>query len=328
MRNDRRTVVKGLAATLTAPLFVAAAAAQTTADFPNKPITLIMPWPAGGGIDIWYRQLAEVAGKILGQPVVVDNRTGGSGTSGPAAMAANAKPDGYTLSQIPVTVHRFPAMQKTTYDPVKDFTYVIHTSGYTFGVVVKADSPVKTFKDLIEFARANPGKMTYATPGAGTSLHIGMEQIAQQASVKFTHVPFKGGPESLAALQGGHVMANADATGWAPMVEAGQFRLLVLWTAERNPRFKDVPTLRELGLNFVIDSPFGIAGPKGIPPAIVQKLHDAFAKALDDPSVEALMRKFDYPKRYMNSADYTRFVQEVVAEQKAIVEKLGLSRKE
>ncbi len=324
----RRDVIKGIGAGLTAPAIISQAAAQSASGFPNKPITLIMPWPAGGGIDIWYRQLAEVAGKILGQSVVVDNRVGGSGTAGPATMAANAKPDGYTISQIPVTVHRFPSMPKTTYDPIKDFTYIIHTSGYTFGVVVRGDSPLKTFKDLIEFARANPGKLTYATPGAGTSLHIGMEQIAQQAGVQFTHVPFKGGPESLAALEGGHVMANADATGWTPMVEAGKARLLVLWTADRNPAFKDAPTLKELGLNFVIDSPFGIAGPKGMDPAIVQKLHDAFAKALDDPSVVDLMRKFHYPKRYMGPADYAAFVKEVVAEQKQIVEKLGLAKKD
>ncbi len=301
--------------------------AQGAKDFPSKPITLIMPWPAGSGVDLWHRAMADAAGKLLGQPVVVDNRVGGSGTSGPAGMAAAAKPDGYTIAQMPVTLFRLPHMQKTPYDPLKDFTWILHTSGYTFGVVVRADSPFKTFNDVIEFARANPGKFTYATPGAGTSLHIGMEQIAQKAGVKFTHVPFKGGPEGWAAVEGGHVMADADASGWAPLVDAGKFRLLCIWTEKRNPRWPDVPTLNELGFGLILDSPFGLAGPKGMDPAVVQKLHDAFKAALDDPKVVELMAKYDYPKRYMNSADYAKFAKQQYDEQRGVVDQLGLAKK-
>ncbi|HQS17686.1 tripartite tricarboxylate transporter substrate binding protein [Reyranella sp.] len=313
-----------LAAGLLAPSVLQAQGAK---DFPSKPITLIMPWPAGSGVDLWHRAMADAAGKLLGQPVVVDNRVGGSGTSGPAAMAAAAKPDGYTIAQMPVTLFRLPHMQKTPYDPMKDFTWILHTSGYTFGVVVRADSPFKTFKDVIEFARANPGKFTYATPGAGTSLHIGMEQIAQKAGVKFTHVPFKGGPEGWAALEGGHVMADADATGWAPLVDAGKFRLLCIWTEKRNPRWPDVPTLNELGFGLILDSPFGLAGPKGMDPAVVKKLHDAFKAALDDPKVAELMAKYDYPKRYMSTADYAKFAKQQFDEQRAVVDQLGLAKK-
>jgi tripartite-type tricarboxylate transporter receptor subunit TctC len=301
--------------------------AQGAKDFPSKPITLIMPWPAGSGVDLWHRAMADAAGKLLGQPVVVDNRVGGSGTSGPASMAAAAKPDGYTIAQMPVTLFRLPHMQKTPYDPMKDFTWILHTSGYTFGVVVRADSQFKSFKDVIEFARANPGKFTYATPGAGTSLHIGMEQIAQKAGVKFTHVPFKGGPEGWAALEGGHVMADADATGWAPLVDAGKFRLLCIWTEKRNPRWPDAPTLNELGFGLILDSPFGLAGPKGMDPAVVQKLHDAFKAALEDPKVVELMAKYDYPKRYMNTADYAKFAQQQFDEQRGVVDQLGLAKK-
>ena len=313
-----------LAAGLLAPSVLQAQGAK---DFPSKPITLIMPWPAGSGVDLWHRAMADAAGKLLGQPVVVDNRVGGSGTSGPAAMAAAAKPDGYTIAQIPVTLFRLPHMQKTPYDPMKDFTWILHTSGYTFGVVVRADSPFKTFKDVIEFAKANPGKFTYATPGAGTSLHIGMEQIAQKAGVKFTHVPFKGGPEGWAALEGGHVMADADATGWAPLVDAGKFRLLCIWTEKRNPRWPEVPTLNELGFGLILDSPFGLAGPKGMDPAVVKKLHDAFKAALDDPKVAELMAKYDYPKRYMSTADYAKFAKQQYDEQRVVVDQLGLAKK-
>src|SRR4029077_7378761 len=154
-------------------------------NFPTKPVTLIVPWPAGGGTDIGMRALGDATQKHLGQPVVIENRPCASGTLGPAQMAATSKPDGYTVAQIPITVLRFPATNKTSYDPATDFSYILGVTGYTFGVVVKADSPWKTFQDLMADAKPNPGKIKYATPGAGTSLHIGMEQIAKQQGIKW-----------------------------------------------------------------------------------------------------------------------------------------------
>ena len=184
-----------------APLLAALAlcGAAQAQDYPVKPVTLIVPWPAGGSTDIAMRAIADAAAKHLGQPIVVDNKAGGSGTVGPATMAAAAKPDGYTIAQMPITVFRLPLMQKTTWDPLKDFTYVVHLTGYTFGVTTSAESPFKTWADVVAYAKQNPGKVTYATPGAGTSLHIGMEQIAAKAGIKLTHVPFKGGAETNAA---------------------------------------------------------------------------------------------------------------------------------
>lgn len=295
LKNATAAIVfTGIAIGGLAPVVLTSSAmSQEVAKFPEKPITLILPLPAGSAIDIWNRALAEAASKSLGQPIVVDNRAGGTGTAAPAAMAATAKPDGYTISMIGTSLFRFPFMQKTTYDPLRDFTYIINLTGVTWGVVVRADSPFKTFDDLIVFARTNPGKLTYATLGTGSSAHLGMEQIAHQAGVKLTHVPFKGGPESWAALEGGHVMAVADPTGWAPMVNAGKFRLLVLWTAERNSRWPTVPTLKEAGFNFVIDTPVGLAGPKGMDPAVVKRLHEAFKGALDDPRVVELAKTYD-----------------------------------
>jgi tripartite-type tricarboxylate transporter receptor subunit TctC len=301
------------------------ARAEDPAAFPSRPITLIMPWAAGTGIDLWHRAMGEVVAAKLGQPVVVENRTGASGTAGPAVMAATGKPDGYVISHIPITIFRIPFTQKVTWDPIKDFSYIIHLSGFLFGVTVRADSPLKSFKDLIEFARANPGKLTYGSPGAGTSLHIGMEQIALKAGVRFTHVPFNQGSE--AALLGGHIMCNSGGASWWPHLQAGTMRLLVIWTKSRNPRVPGVPTLEEEGFPFVFDSPFGIAGPRGIHPDIVKKLHDAFKIALGDPKPREIMTRYDYVERYMGSADYTRFVAEQVADQKATVERLGLAMK-
>ena len=151
-----------------APLLAALAlcGAAQAQEYPAKPVTLIVPWPAGGSTDIAMRAIAVAAAKHLGQPIVVDNRAGGSGTVGPATMAAAAKPDGYTIAQMPIPVFRLPLMQKTTWDPLKDFTYVVHLTGYTFGVTANAESQFKTWADVVEYAKQNPGKVTYATPGA------------------------------------------------------------------------------------------------------------------------------------------------------------------
>src|SRR5687767_14498618 len=138
-------------------VFAVVAHAQTFSQtFPTKPITLICPWSAGGGTDLHLRKLAELASKHLGQPVIVENRPGGSGMNGPATMAKTARPDGYTISQLAITAFRMPHMQKVEWDPLNDFSYIIGVSGYTFGIVVKADSPLKSFSDLIAYAKANP----------------------------------------------------------------------------------------------------------------------------------------------------------------------------
>ena len=180
---------------------------------------------------------------------------------------------------------------------------------------------------MIKFAKENPGKVTYATPGAGTSLHIGMEQIAAKSGVKFTQVPFKGGAETNAAVLGGHTTLQADSSGWKGLVEAGQLRLLMIWTDKPSPNYPGVPTLQQLGYPFVFDSPFGIAGPKGMDPKIVAILHDAFKKAIDDPAVQATLKKYDMVVNYKNTADYVKFVAEVTATESKVVEMLGLKKK-
>jgi tripartite-type tricarboxylate transporter receptor subunit TctC len=320
----RNIVTQALAAAVVA----AAATTAMAQSYPTKPITMIVPWPAGGSTDVAMRAIAEGASKILGQPIVVDNKAGASGTLGPATMAATAKPDGYTVAQMPITVMRLPLMQKVSWDAEKSFTYIIHLTGYTFGITAKADGPFKKWQDVVDFAKANPGKVTYATPGSGTSLHIGMEQIAEVAGIKLTQVPFKGGAETNAAVLGGHTTLQADSTAWKPLVDAGQLRLLAIWTAERSKIWKDVPTLKELGYPFVFDSPFGLAGPKGIDPKIVEILHDAFKKSLEDPATIAALERYDMVPRYMNTADYNAFVKQVISQETAALGKIGLLKKD
>lgn len=273
------------------------------------------------------RVLAETTSKYLGQPVVIENKAGGSGTVGGATMAATAKPDGYTVSQIPITIFRLPYMMKVTWDPLKDFTYIIHLTGYTFGVVVKADSPWKTWNEFIAYAKSNPAKVTYATPGAGTTLHITMETIAMRQGIKWIQVPMKGGGETTPAVLGGHVTATADSTGWAPQVDAGHLRLLVTWGNQRTKKWPDVPTLKELGFGIVSNSPFGIAGPKGMDPKVVKILHDAFKKGMEDPAYLKILERLDMEPFYKNTEDYVKYVKEMCEEEKVIVDKLGLRKK-
>ena len=249
----RRKFMGAGAATMAGSVFPISAIAQGIADYPNRPITLIVPWAAGSGIDILHRTLAEAASKHLGQPMVVDNRSGAGGTAGPATMAALAKPDGYTISHVPIGVFLLPLQQKVSWNPLTDFTFIIHLSGFPTGLVVKSESPFKSFRDLISFARANPGSLTYGSPGAAGSLHIGMEVIARQEGVQLTHVPFNAGIEI--AVVGGHIMAAASGLPvMKPLIEAGQLRALTVFTAERRPWLSDVPTMRDLGYDFVLDA--------------------------------------------------------------------------
>ena len=315
---------RGFWAALGAVLFTLSGSAFAQA-FPAKPVTLICPWPAGGGTDLHLRKLGEIAARHLGQPVVIENRPGGSGMNGPATMAKTAKPDGYTISQLAITAFRVPHMQKVDWDPINDFTYIIGVSGYTFGIVVKADSPFKTFNDLIAYAKANPGKLSYGTPGTGTSLHLAMEEIAVKTGVQFLHVPFKGQADSAQALMGGHIMAQVDSTGWGRQVDAGTFRLLAT-LGDRRTRW-NAPTVKELGVDTVSNSPYGLVGPKGMPQAVVKRLHDAFKAAIDEPEHMKTLQQLDQLYWYKSSEDYAKWAAETLKAERATIERVGLLAK-
>jgi tripartite-type tricarboxylate transporter receptor subunit TctC len=319
-----RTVARTAAMAAAIALAVCAATALGE-PFPAKPLTLICPWPAGGTTDTHLRKFAEVAQKYLGQPVVIENKPGGGGMIGPAQMAHLAKPDGYTVSQLPITAFRLPHQRAVDWDALKDFTYIIGITGYTFGVVVRADSPFKTFNELIAYARAHPGQLSYATPGTGTSPHLLMEEVAMKTGVKFLHVPFKGFAEGSQALLGGHVMAHSDSTGWGRFVDAGQVRLLVTFGEKRTKW--DAPTAKELGYDIVSYSPYGIVGPRGMDAAVVRMLHDAFRKALDDPEHLKTLAQLDQVYWYRSSADYARWAAETLAAERATIERVGLLAK-
>ncbi|MBA3771520.1 MAG: tripartite tricarboxylate transporter substrate binding protein [Ramlibacter sp.] len=316
----RRQLVQLAAAAAAVPSLSAFAQA-----FPARPIKLIIAFPAGGPTDITMRSLADNASKVLGQAVVVENKPGAGGTL-PAQQLQTSPADGYTLAQIPLGVFRLPYTTKINWDPVKDISYVINVTGYAFGIVVPADSPLKTWTHFVGWAKANPGRLTYGSTGTLTSPHLTTELIAQELGIQLQHIPYKGSADLAQAIVGGHIMAAADSTGFAPLVESGKLRVLNTWGEKRLPRFPDAPTLKELGLNIVQASPFGIGAPRGTPPAVVKRLHDAFKKAMEEPSYVQTLARYDMLPMYMSSAAYGKFAQDTFVKEKALVEKLGLAK--
>ena len=318
---QRRQLGQLAAATLAA----AALGVSGQGGFPTRPIRLVIAFPAGGPTDITMRALADNASKILGQPVIVENKPGAGGTL-PAQGLQTAAADGHTLAQIPLGVFRLPYTTKLTWDPIKDITYVLNVTGYAFGLVVPADSPLRTWTHFVGWAKANPGKLTYGSTGTMTSPHLTMELIAQKLGLQLVHVPYRGSADLMQSILGGNIMAAADSTGFAPQVEAGKLRVLNTWGAERLAKFPDAPTLKELGLDLVQNSPFGIGAPKGTPPAVVKRLHDAFKQAMEQESYITALKRYDMVPMYMSSAAYLKFAQETFAREKALVEKLGLAK--
>jgi tripartite-type tricarboxylate transporter receptor subunit TctC len=321
----RRSALKGLSAlgiAATVPVLSSGANAQT---FPNRPITLVCAFPPGGPTDQVMRAIAEAAGRHLGQPMVIENRSGAGGTLGAIALL-NAKPDGYFLSQMPLGIFRIPHMQKRPqFDSTRDFTYVANLTGYTFGLVVRADSPWKTMQEFVAYAKANPGKIDYGSTGVGTTPHLAVEEFAQKAGIKLNHVPYKGNADLMQGILGNQVMAASDSTGWAPHVESGRLRLLATYGSKRTKRWPNVPTLAELGWDTISDSPFGVGGPRGMDAAVVARLQDAFAKAMTEPQVLQVLERYDQPVIYMDSAEYTRWAQQMWESERRTIERLGMT---
>ena len=318
---QRRHLLQSAAA-LAVPALGAQAFAQA---FPARPIKLVIAFPAGGPTDITMRSLADNASRVLGQPVIVENKPGAGGTL-PAQQLQGATADGYTVAQIPLGVFRLGYTTKINWDPVKDINYVINVTGYAFGIVVPADSPLKNWADFVAYAKANPGKLTYGSTGTLTSPHLTTELIAQKDGIQLQHVPYKGSADLQLALISGQLMAGADSTGFAPQVEAGKLRVLNTWGEKRLDKFPNAPTLKELGYDIVQNSPFGIGAPKGTPPEVVKRLHDAFKKAMEEPSYVAALARYDMLPNYLSSADYAKFAQDTVVREKVLIEKLGLAK--
>ena len=254
-------------------------------NYPTKPIKIVVGWAPGGQADTLTRALADSLGKYLGKTIVVENKPGGA--SGVAtAFMAKTKPDGYTLGAISDSpLVRIPHMRKVTYHPMEDIIPVIRTNVSIAGLVVKADSSLKTFQDFVDYAKKNSVKLTYSHPGSGSSPHLGMGALEVKYGIKCGPVPYKGDSEMITALLGDHVMAGAGTTGgFGPYVKSGDLRLLAVFSKQRIKFYPDVPTLMELGYKVTAESNFLIIAPKGTPAEIVEKIQNLSVKAMKEPN--------------------------------------------
>lgn len=321
-KSNRRHCLMHIASLLTlTPALTSTIAQADEPAYPLRPITLIVPWPAGGSTDISLRFLAEEAGKRLGQNVIVENRPGAGGSMA-MPLLQTAKPDGYTLAQMPQPVFHIGHRQKVMWDPIRDTVPIIQISGYTFGVVVPVTSPFQSIADILKWGRTNPGQLTVGSNGIGTTPHTAMEELMEQQGIAYIHVPYKGTTEQMLAVSSGQLMVGVNSTGFAPYVETGKLRLLATFGERRSKRWPEAPTMKELGLGIVAMSPYGIVGPKGLSPKVIQTLHAAFKAAMNEPIHRDEIAKYDQELNYLGPEDYGKFMREAFATEKRAVDRL------
>ena len=291
--------------------------------FPDRPISLICPFPPGGTTDVTMRVLAEAASRRLGQNVVIDNKPGAANTLG-AATVARARPDGYLLTQLPTSAIRVQLLQRLAYDTLRDFTPVLCVTGYSYVCIAKKGRFPGGWAQVLAEARRNPGKLSCGNTGANGTPHVTMAELFAREGVQVEHVSFRGDPDATQSLLGGHIDLTASGSGLAQQVDGGEAEFLHVWTAERLQRWPQAPTLKELGYDMVVTTPYGLVAPAGLDPAVLRILHDGFAAAVQDPAHLAVLERYDQPIEYRNSADYAAFLRETVAKEAALIERLGL----
>ncbi len=317
----RQLLAAGVAGALAAPAIVRAQARW----IPERPIIIYNPFAAGGVTDLHLRFLAERVGRILRQPVLIEPRAGAAGTLAPAQLLA-ARPDGHVLACMSINSLRYPHYQQVAWNPLRDFTYITGLSAYTIGIVVRSDSPWKTIEDLLAAGKSQPEKFTYGTSGVGGTGQLLMIEIEQVTKAKFTHVPFKGGSEWMQALLAGHIDFLTDAAQWAPFVDSGQCRILAMATEKRIPKYPEVPTLRDRGIDAIGTSVYGLVGPKDLPPAVVQSIYDAFNEATNDPGLQQLLDRYIQVPWRRNPAEFRAFAEEYFVSVKPLLIKAGLAK--
>ncbi len=289
---QRRTLLSALAATAAS---TATPWAQAQADFPNQLIRWVVPYPAGGGTDVLARTVAEAMRQTLGQQIVVDNRPGASTNIGAQAVAT-AKADGYTIMSADNAVLAFNEhlFSKLPFSPEKDFTYVGGISRFPLALVVHPSFEAKTMKEFLDYVRANPGKINYASPGNGSPHHLAMEMFKNRTKTFLTHIPYRGAAPALQDVMAGQVPCMfLDLAAGLPVIQSGKVRALAICTAKRVPALPDLPTLAEVGVpNTEVFAFQGILGPKGLPANVTQRLNADLNKALGHPAVVKRMQDF------------------------------------
>ena len=323
----RRTclLVAGAAAGV---LALAPLAAQAQAAYPTKPITIIVPFSAGGTTDILARILGQFMSKDLGQPVVVDNRAGAGGNIGAQAVA-RAAPDGYTLLMGTVGTHAInqSLYKKLAFDPIKDFAPLSRVALVPNLLVANPSQPFKTVKEMIDYAKANPGKITFGSSGNGSSIHLSGELFKHMAGVEMQHVPYRGSAPAVTDLLGGQIAVMFDnmpsAIGY---VKSGKLRPLAVTTPKRSPALPDVPTIAEAGVpGYEATSWFGLLAPAKTPAPVVAKLNASILKALADPEVKAKMAEQGAEPYGEKPEQFAQFIQSETEKWGKIVKQSGAS---
>jgi tripartite-type tricarboxylate transporter receptor subunit TctC len=308
-------------------LLALAGQAHAQEAYPSRPIRLMVGFGAGGPTDITFRKLAELAGKHLGQPIVVVNKPGAGATLAPSTMAKLDKPDGYTIAAATAGLLRVPHMQKVDWDPLQDFTWISGLGGYTFVLAVRSESPFRTVADLVAQAKADPGKVSVGTAGAGTTMHLLTEAFGGMAGAPLTHVGFKSSSENAMALLGGQTTATVDAIGsLLPHIEAGKLRVLMSFDEKPAAWLPNVPTAKSLGYDLAYPAPYGIVGPKGLPAPIVARLNAAFKAAIDDPEYAKLLEQLRQTYWYKGPGEYAKWAADFYVSERSLVERAKLLR--
>ncbi|MDB5798152.1 MAG: tripartite tricarboxylate transporter substrate binding protein [Paucimonas sp.] len=312
------------AAALLASAFAPGTAqAQSSQAYPNKPIRLLVGFGAGGPTDITFRKLAELASRHLGQPIVIENKPGAGATLAPSSMAKMDKPDGYTIAAATAGLLRYPHMQKVDWDPLRDFTWIAGLGGYSFVLAVRADSPHQQAKDLLAWARANPGQLSIGTAGSGTTMHLLSEALGSMAGAQINHIGFKSSSEAATNLLGGHVVAAVDAAG-SIVPHGSKLRILLSFDEKPAAWLPGVPTARSLGYDLAYPAPYGLVGPKGMPPEVVKKLSEAFKAAAEDPEYRKTLDNLRQTEWYRGPADYEKWAREFYVSERSLVERAKL----
>jgi tripartite-type tricarboxylate transporter receptor subunit TctC len=281
--------------------FIAAIPVQA-AGFPEKEIQIIIPWAPGGATDLIFRALAASTEKYLGQAVVIVNKAGGGGAVG-YVEGMKAKPDGYTLVTAVTPLTILPHQVKTAFT-YKDFEPIINVVQDPAMFLVRSDAPWKDVKEFLDQAKKNPGMISVGNSGAGGGVHLIALAFEKAMGVKFNHIPFSGGGPSVTALLGGHINAvSVSPPEGISQVQAGKLRIMALFSETRFDMFPNIPTCKEQGVNFAMGQWRGLAAPKGTPPAVIQKLHDAFKKGMEDAGFKKNAKDMAVNLEYMSSSE-------------------------
>jgi tripartite-type tricarboxylate transporter receptor subunit TctC len=280
-----------LAVAILLALVASAALAQSdrASSYPDHPVRMIVPWPPGGGTDIFARAISQKLQQSLGQPFVVENRAGASGNIG-ASMVARADPDGYTIVLATITLATNPSLYKSLdFDATKDLAPITLIAGVPHMLVVNPSLPVQSVEQLIALAKQKPGKLSYSSAGVGSPFQIAAELFKQSAGVDILHVPYRGGAPAIADVIGDHVdMTFANLVAVLPLAKSGQVRALAVTSANRSSAAPDIPTMAEAGLpGYAFTSWFGVLAPAHTPPEIIKKLNSEILKALHSPDIAA-----------------------------------------